>query len=450
MHDIRIEFVMSLFILGAAVLAFIHHTALYFFSKDRFLLHYLIYLFFTGIFLYAKTGLYAYAFGIEAENYMLYAYKEAIQIVYLTSYFNFIIHAIWLSGTKVPYLFRFWKPIGGVLLLYAALFTMSKVYFPLDDYTIPFVAIRIFIFAITGIMLYQSFKLREIRFQQIILYGCSAYMVCGLTSFITNLDPTTDMLIYPLEWLMIGSFIDIIFFSFAIGYRNKKQHESLNLSLLEEANKLIEKQAELENERSRIAADMHDDLGSGLTKITYLSQMAVRNDTQENLVKIKNTAAELVKNMGELIWVMKEENNTLGDLASYIRAFAADYFETNNVTLRTAIKDFLDEMTISGNDRRNIFLLVKECCHNIVKHSGAGTVWLSIGYADGLNITIKDDGCGIPENKLQPTSGNGLKNMRVRIAKMRGRMEILSGEGCEIRFVIPLQKDSKNQPFVPL
>jgi signal transduction histidine kinase len=85
-------------------------------------------------------------------------------------------------------------------------------------------------------------------------------------------------------------FIDIIFFSLAIGYRNRKEFDSLNLNLLEEANKqialqqlVLQKQSELENERNRIAADMHDDLGSGLTRITYLSQMALHNDTQNNL-----------------------------------------------------------------------------------------------------------------------------------------------------------------------
>lgn len=448
MHNIQIEFVMSLFILGAAVLAFVHHTALYFFNKDRFLLHYLIYLFFTGIFLYVKTGLYAYAFGMEAELEMLHYFKEAIQIVYLTSYFNFIIHAIWLSGKRVPFLFRYWKLLGSLLLLYSLVFTLSKLYFPLEDYTIPFVAIRIYIFGITGIMLYQSYQLREIKFQQIILLGCTVYMICGLISFITNLDPNTGMLIYPLEWLMIGSFIDIIFFSFAIGYRTKKMHESLNLSLLEEANKLIEKQAELENERSRIAADMHDDLGSGLTKITYLSQMAIKNDTQENLLKIKNTAAELVKNMSELIWVMKEENNTLEDLSTYIRAFASDYFESNNISLRISIDDFPNDIIISGNDRRNIFLSVKECCHNIVKHSGAEKVTLQISLRERLEILIKDDGKGIDTEK--EFTGNGLKNMKKRMEKMRGSLEIISDNGTKIRFIIPLHKGSKNQPFVPL
>ena len=83
-------------------------------------------------------------------------------------------------------------------------------------------------------------------------------MVCGIVSFVSNLYSEEDWLIYPMEWLMIGSFIDIIFFSFAIGYRTKKIQENLSLSLLEEANKVIEKQAELENERHRIAADMHD------------------------------------------------------------------------------------------------------------------------------------------------------------------------------------------------
>ncbi|WP_298152663.1 7TM diverse intracellular signaling domain-containing protein [Flavobacterium sp.] len=439
MHNINIEFVLALFILGAAVLAFIYHAVLYFFSRDRFLIHYLIYLFFTGLFLYSKTGLIAVQFGINSQTYIMYAFREAIQIIYLCCYFNFIIHAIGISGREKPFLFRFWPATAVLLLLYAALFSISKLYFPLEDYTIPFVMARVFIFVITGMMLYQSFRLKEIKFQLIILIGCTVYLLCGLISFVVNLEPDDSMLIYPLEWLMIGSFIDIIFFSVAIGYRNKKTWESLNLSLLEEANKVIEKQAELENERNRIAADMHDDLGSGLTKITYLSQMAVRNDDAgESLLKIKTTASALVKNMSELIWVMKEENNTLEDLTSYIRAFASEYFESNHIALRFLIGDMPEGIVVNGTDRRNIFLSVKECCHNIVKHAAATQASMHIEYTGFLSIVIADNGKGIPDAAARGKTGNGLQNMAYRMTSIKGTMEILNKNGTEVRFMIPV------------
>lgn len=447
MHNIKLDMI-PLFIMGASVLAFIYHAVLYFFNKDKFLIHYLIYLFFTTLFMYSKTGMYAATFGQMNENLMMWYFKEAIQIVYLTSYFNFIIEAIGLSKRGNLFLFRYWAVTMLILIGYAAWNAYSRIYAPLEDYSLPFIAIRAFIFIVTGIMLYQSFKLREIKFQLIILIGCVLYFIFGLVSFITNffLDAYEEMVIMPLEWMMIGSFVDIIFFSCAIGYRNKKEWEKLNLALLDEANKhialqqvVLEKQAELENERRRIAADMHDDLGSGLTRITYLSQMALKSDAENNLQKIKKTASELVGNMSELIWVMKEENNTLEDLTTYIKSYAVDYFENNNIAFAIEMPDSFGAVTVSGNQRRNLFLSVKESFHNIVKHAEAKNVRISIGVDDCLHICINDDGIGMNAEKTgNRIVGNGLKNMRARIESMAGKVDIQQAGGTQVSFVIPL------------
>lgn len=447
MHNTPLDAI-PLFILGATVLAFIYHAVLLFFNKDKFLVHYLIYLFFTGVFMYSKTGLYASSYGQMNENYMMLYFKEAIQIIYLTSYFNFIIEAIGLSRRNSLFLFRYWAITIVILVLYAVWNVLSKLYFPLEDYAIPFIGIRAFIFVITGIMLYQGFKLREIKFQLIILYGCVLYFILGIVSFITNfyIENYDEMVIKPLEWMMVGSFIDIIFFSFAVGYRNRKEWEKLNMTLLDEANKhialqqvVLEKQAELENERKRIAADMHDDLGSGLTRITYLSQMALKSDPENNLQKIKKTASELVGNMSELIWVMKEENNTLEDLATYIKSYAVDYFENNNITFSIEIPESFNNIIVNGNLRRNLFLSVKESFHNIAKHAQAKKVAIRITIDDCLKISIEDDGIGMPEkNTEKKIGGNGLKNMKARIESIDGQLNISHNAGTQISFMIPL------------
>ncbi|NUY79791.1 hypothetical protein HUK80_02705 [Flavobacterium sp. MAH-1] len=450
---------MSLFILGATVLAFIYHVVLYAFNKDRLLIHYLVYLFFTSVFLFLKTGLILYFFG-SWERYILHNFREAIQIVYLASYFNFIVEAVGISKQKNTFLFRYWNITAAFLILYALIYTVCKLYADVDNeaYAYAFIGIRIFIFGVTGAMLYQSFKLREIKFQLIILYGCTIYMICGLTSFITNLFSDPAWLIWPLEWLMIGSFLDIIFFSLAIGYRNKLQWESLNLTLLEEANKFIAlqkvilaKQTELENERQRIAADMHDDLGSGLTKITYLSQMAQHGDLGDNLEKIQKTANELIGNMSELIWVMKDENNTLEDLATYIKSYAVDYFESNDIDIQVSLPDDFQNITLDGKQRRHLFLCVKEALHNIVKHANATKVLIKMSFNSGFTICIKDNGVGLNENgPKNPLHGNGIKNMRSRMETICGSMEVVETDGIAIIFNIPLSFAAENEPFVPL
>jgi signal transduction histidine kinase len=446
MHDVKIA-VLSLFILGAAVLAFIYHAVLLFFNRDKFLVHYLIYLFFTGIFLFAKTNLIGYFWGAHTEMYFLFYFKEAIQIIYLTSYFNFLVEAVGVTKKNNSFLFRNWAATIVILIAYSVIYSAFRIYTESEGSPLAFIGIRIFIFIVTGLMLYQSYKLRQIKFQLIILYGCTIYFIFGIISFVTNLYSQESWFIYPLEWLMIGSFIDIIFFSFAIGYRNRKQWESLNATLLEEANKLIglqqvvlEKQKELENERNRIAADMHDDLGSGLTKITYLSQMALgKSDTEGNLTKINKTATELVENMSELIWVMKEENNTLEDLATYIKSYAVEYFENNNISVSIQIPELFNDIIINGNDRRNLFLSVKESLHNIVKHAHAKNVSIVIAIDSHLKIVISDDGIGLSESgQAKLLSGNGIKNMKSRIESMQGDFVISGTDGTQLCFSIPV------------
>jgi signal transduction histidine kinase len=254
------------------------------------------------------------------------------------------------------------------------------------------------------------------------------------------------MLINPPEWLIIGCFIDIIFFSVAISYRNKMQWENLNLALLNDANELIklqnlvlEKQTALENERARIAADMHDDLGSGLTTITYLSQMAKGDLTTENLEKIKKTSTNLIENMSEIIWAMKEENNTLDDLISHIKLYTVDYLESNKIVIQTTISEFNEAVNVNGETRRYIFLCVKEVLHNIVKHSQANKVTITIEITTNLIISIQDNGIGFDNTSEKMNVGNGLKNLKKRIDKINGSLYIVSDSGTLIVFTIPIK-----------
>lgn len=458
MHHVEIELVISLFILGATVLAFIYHVVLYAFNRDRLLVHYLCYLFFTSVFLFMKTGLIRYFFG-DFQSFVHENLREGVQIVYLASYFNFIVEAVGISKKKGTFLFRYWNITAAILILYALAYSYCKIFTEIEDYTIAFLLMRAFIFGVTGTMLYQSYKLREIRFQLIILIGCTIYMVCGLASFISNFYNTDDWAIWPMEWLMIGSFLDIIFFSLAIGYRNKLQWESLNVTLLEEANKFIalqkvilEKQSELENERKRIAADMHDDLGSGLTKITYLSQMALGDrETRDNLEKIQKTATELIGNMSELIWVMKDENDTLDDLATYIKSYAVEYLESNDIDVSVKLPANSDNVKLNGKQRRHLFLCVKEALHNIAKHSQATKVLVKMELSEGFSISISDNGIGMKcDSPRNPLHGNGLRNMKSRLELISGTMEVLENEGLTLLFNIPLSFEPENEPFVPL
>ncbi len=445
MHDITIVSVIPLLIFGAILLAFIYHIVLYFFNKDQLLIHYLFYLFFTGLFVFYRTGFVSLLFGQAAENYIYFYLNEPIQMVYLAMYFNFILQSIEVAKAKDSFLYKSWVFIMVILLGYALLFYIAKNVFQFEHYPIAFVAIRVFIFILTAVMLWQCFQLRHITFQLFILIGCSFYFIFGGISFVSNMFLSDKMLIYPPEWLMIGSFVDIIFFSIAMSYRNKLQWENMNLALLKDANDLIamqkevlEKQTALENERNRIAADMHDDLGSGLTKINYLSQMALlKNSEEEHLIKIHKTSSDLVGNMSEIIWAMKEDNNTIEDLVTYIKMYAVDYLESNNLDYKITIPEAFDTTVIKGEKRRAIFLSVKEALHNIVKHAQAKKVIVIITLESSLSITIHDNGIGFDYEVVEKNHINGLINMQKRMNSINGTTTMEQNNGTCITFTIP-------------
>lgn len=178
-----------------------------------------------------------------------------------------------------------------------------------------------------------------------------------------------------------------------------------------------------EKERIRIAKDIHDDLGSGLSKISFLSELISKNknnigEIQGNALSISETARKLVVNMRDLIWALDPENITLQGLIARIREYAADYLEDVSIELKLDIEKDLPESRITRESHREMLMVIKESLNNIVKHSKATMVHLKIVVISGeLFISVKDNGIGL--SKIT-SSGNGIKNMKNRIETLGG------------------------------
>lgn len=211
-----------------------------------------------------------------------------------------------------------------------------------------------------------------------------------------------------------------------------------------------------QNERIRIARDMHDDIGSGLTRISLLSQQVIsefnKKDADSDLTKTisslgKLTAEsrQLTGNMGEIIWTMSPKNDTLDGLTSYIRNYAHDFLEQAGMDCIVQYPDEIPELPVTAEFRRNIFLCVKETLNNVVKHSGATTVHLELVLNRGnCTITIRDNGRGA--SLKTKGGGNGLLNMKKRIEETGGRFrfEHREGQGAVTVFEnIPLENTTK-------
>jgi two-component sensor histidine kinase len=230
---------------------------------------------------------------------------------------------------------------------------------------------------------------------------------------------------YLTWWFKMLTFIFIVFLIWLALYFNFR--------------KRLEKQQAIEEERNRIAADMHDDLGSGLTKITYLSQMALQKENNKELLTgIKTTSTQLVASMSEIIWAMKEENNTWEELLSYIKLYAQEYGQNNGLQVHFIFPEDDMNFAILGEVRRHIFLSVKECLHNVVKHADAANITiLIVKKAQTIEISIQDDGKGMDKNNDHLVGGNGLKNLAQRMDKINGSFSIIQNLGTTILFQIP-------------
>jgi ligand-binding sensor domain-containing protein/signal transduction histidine kinase len=210
---------------------------------------------------------------------------------------------------------------------------------------------------------------------------------------------------------------------------------------------LLERQRAIESERARIAKDIHDDLGSTLTRITMLSD-PVRGAGEEtatssgNLHQIHTTARELTRSMDEIVWAINPQHDTLDSLMAYLESFAQDFLGTARVRCRFDVPLQFPVLPLTAEARHNLFLSFKEALHNVVKHSSATEVRIVAELAaTEFTLMLEDNGCGfsLPEAGRKGF-GNGLANMRRRLAKIGGRCEIESvpDQGTKVMFCVKL------------
>jgi signal transduction histidine kinase/ligand-binding sensor domain-containing protein len=207
----------------------------------------------------------------------------------------------------------------------------------------------------------------------------------------------------------------------------------------------LEKEQAVEKERNRISQDMHDDLGSGLTKIAILSEVVKKQinnpeKAKQQLENISESSRELVDNLQDIIWILNPKNDTLENLAAYIREYALKFFEPFGIEVQFGYPEKFPEIKLSEETRRNIFLALKESFNNIGKHAWCNKVKIYIEETNReIRIIVQDDGKGFDAEKVRHF-GNGLVNMQHRIEQIGGKYEITSktGTGTKTKIEIPV------------
>jgi signal transduction histidine kinase len=198
----------------------------------------------------------------------------------------------------------------------------------------------------------------------------------------------------------------------------------------------IEKLEAVQNERERMSADLHDDIGSHISTVQLLANKISENTSNEYVTEFKTTVNQLGQKIREIIWVTKSENDTLENFILYTRQYIAKQMDLADILLTIHIPDAIPDIVMPSAMRRDVYLCIKECINNIVKHADAGRVDVEIAISNQqITITIQDDGKGILASN---TFGNGLKTMHTRLEKHGGGYELISDKGCKsvIRFEV--------------
>lgn len=221
-----------------------------------------------------------------------------------------------------------------------------------------------------------------------------------------------------------------------IAWNRRKRREKL-------AQMEREKREALDKQRQRIARDVHDDLGSGLSALSLLTEMAkYRSDDQlrSEIDKINLSARDLSGKIREVIWTVSAKNDALANLISYLQQYTLDLTENAGLECRFNLPEEIPEVTINGEHRRTTFLAFKEALNNITKHAEATEVDIDISAENELaKISVKDNGKGFDPKLLLDSTGNGLLNMRSRMQDIGGDCDFKTDKnGTQVVFSLPL------------
>lgn len=275
--------------------------------------------------------------------------------------------------------------------------------------------------------------LKEIQNKNVIAWF---YVVSFLILFISHIGLILIKynIINPYEWMFnvnyIGIFIQVISLVVGLLLDFELQKRELNKKIL----------MAQEEERHRIAIDMHDEIGSSLSTIKIISELELkRNDNPTSktaIQKIHQKTVQINQKIKEIIWTLQSVNDNIESLIEYINTYAQSYFDDLHIELINNIPPVIPNVKIDGMKRRHILLVLKEIFQNIIKHTKSTQVGLEINIdKHALHIIISDNGNGDPEHWIW---GNGLKNINERIKIVNGSILYKKEKGVRYQITIPI------------
>jgi signal transduction histidine kinase len=231
--------------------------------------------------------------------------------------------------------------------------------------------------------------------------------------------------------------------------RRQVEQRSAELAIQINEKERVEQERAIERERTRIAQDLHDELGSGITEISMLTARA-KSDAlpadrrRHYLDEAWGRAREMVTALDEIVWAMNPRHDSLSSLVSYFSVYADRFLGLAGVEWRLEGNAVSPDPMIVSRHRHQLFLVFKEALNNVVRHAEATQVRVAYRVVNEvLHLDISDNGRGLPQGK-PPGRLSGIGNMRIRIEKMGGHLDLESSpdRGTSIRLRLPFTRET--------
>ena len=207
----------------------------------------------------------------------------------------------------------------------------------------------------------------------------------------------------------------------------------------------MEQLLKIERLRNRLAADLHDEIGSGLSQIAVLTEVARKQvhassgDAAAPIGRVAEISRDLLDSMNDIVWAINVHRDRLDDLTSRMRRFAHEMLASSSIDLEFVASGLIGDTRIDTDKRRQIYLIFRESIRNLVRHSACRKAAVRLSSADGdFVMEISDNGVGF--DAQSPQSGDGMRSLRERARSIGGRIEWLSEMGTKVTLRVPLPK----------
>jgi signal transduction histidine kinase len=216
----------------------------------------------------------------------------------------------------------------------------------------------------------------------------------------------------------------------------------------------LEHQQAMGRERTRIARDLHDDLGASLTQVGLMVEELkeaprLTDELKDKSAALSSRVRTLARDLDAVVWTVNPKNDSLNELVAYLSQFFLECFRRTPIRPRLQVMDDIPEHALSPEVRHHLFLAMKEAIHNVIKHSQATEATLHLGMVAGaFEARLEDNGRGFSPAAAAQSQRQGLSNMRVRIQELAGQLEVVSapGKGTSVRIRIILGDIQDRKP----